>query len=53
MLAAFGGDGAAALAQFLVFATGSAQPVFFVDALHGQELLERLRDREIGRDGRW
>ena len=46
MLSAFGGDGAAALAQFLVFATGSVQLVFFVDALHGQDLLERLRDRE-------
>ena len=49
MLAAFGGDGAAALAQFLIFATWSPQFVFFVAALYDQELLETERQR----DGRW
>ena len=52
MLAAFGGDGAAALAQFLIFAAWSPQFVFFVAALYDQELLERLKDREMV-DGRW
>ena len=46
MLAAFGGDGAAALAQFLIFAAWSPQFVFFVAALYDQELLERLRERQ-------